>query len=147
MLVFFRSPRSEHSWVTAAGTVLDSSALIVSSLDIPHDDQADLCIRAGYIALRHIADYFGIHYDPQPKPLDAISITRAEFDTAWEHMTERNVPLKPDRDQAWRDYAGWRVNYDVPLLALAELTVAPYAPWTSDRGLAERVKIPVFRLR
>jgi hypothetical protein len=34
-----------------------------------------------------------------------------------------------------RDYAGWRVNYDVPLLALAELTMAPYAQWISDRGL------------
>ncbi|HEY3116342.1 MAG TPA: hypothetical protein VGK54_06335 [Chloroflexota bacterium] len=146
-LVFFRSPRPEHSWVTAAGTVLDSSALIVSLLNIPHDDQADLCIRAGYIALRHIADYFGIKYDPQPKPTDAISITRPEFDAAWEHMTERGVPLKPDREQAWRDYAGWRVNYDVPLLALAELTVAPYAPWTSDRGLAQRVRVPIFRLR
>ena len=43
------------------------------------------------------------------------------------------VPLKPDRDQAWRDFAGWRVNYDVALVALARLTMAPMAPWSSDR--------------
>ena len=129
---------------TAAGTVLDAAALTSSTVDIPRDSRADLCIRAGYIALRHIADYFGIGYDPQPNATDAISITRAEFDAAWEHMAGRGVPLKADREQAWRDYGGWRVNYDVPLLALAELTVAPYAPWVSDRGLAQRVKVPVL---
>jgi len=42
--------------------------------------------------------------------------------------------LKADRDQAWLDFAGWRVNYDTVLLALAELTMAPYAPWSSDRS-------------
>ena len=49
-------------------------------------------------------------------------------------LEEVGIPIKSDRDQAWRDFAGWRVNYDTPLLSLAELTVAPYAPWTSDRS-------------
>jgi hypothetical protein len=44
------------------------------------------------------------------------------------------VSLKPDRDQAWHDFAGWRVNYDTTLLRLAALTMAPYAPWSSDRS-------------
>ena len=57
-LVFFRSPRPEHSWVTAAGAVLDAAALMRSSIDTPPDPRADLCIRAGFLALRHIADYF-----------------------------------------------------------------------------------------
>ncbi|MEA2640493.1 MAG: hypothetical protein QOF51_1887 [Chloroflexota bacterium] len=133
-LVFFRSPQPQHSWVTAAGAVIDSAALIVATLDIPHDAQVDLCIRAGYIALRHIADYFGIPYDHEPKAGDLISITRTEFDEVWDRLAARGVPLKPDREAAWHAYAGWRVNYDVPLLALAELTMAPYAPWSSDRG-------------
>ena len=42
--------------------------------------------------------------------------------------------MKPDREQAWTDWAGWRVNYDTVLLQLAELTMAPYAPWTADRS-------------
>jgi hypothetical protein len=146
-LVFFRSPRPEHSWVTAAGAVLDSSSLIIAALDIPHDAQADLCIRAGYLALRHIADYFRIAYDPDPKPGDPISVTRAEFDEVWDRLASGGVPLKPDRDQAWRSFAGWRVNYDLPLLALAELTVAPYAPWSSDRGVAGGVRLPLLRIR
>jgi hypothetical protein len=42
--------------------------------------------------------------------------------------------MKPDRDAAWAAFAGWRVNYDSVLLALATLVMAPYAPWSSDRS-------------
>jgi hypothetical protein len=146
-LVFFRSPRPEHSWVTAAGTVLDSTALILSVVDIPRNSQGDLCVRAGYLALRHIADYFRIPYNPNPSPLDSISITREEFDEAVDQLVAAGVPIKADRDQGWRAFAGWRVNYDVPLLALAELTMAPYAPWTSDRGAPGRPRVSLIWLK
>ena len=56
MLVFFRSPQPDRSWVTAAGAVLDTASLVNAALDVPHDTQADLCIRAGYIALRRIGN-------------------------------------------------------------------------------------------
>ena len=48
-------------------------------------------------------------------------------------LTAAGVPLKADRDQAWRDFQGWRVNYDTVLLALCALVVAPPAKWSSDR--------------
>jgi fumarate reductase subunit D len=118
-LVFFRSPRPDRSWVTAAGAVLDAAALTSSAVDIPADAQAALCVRAGYLALREIADFFSIPYDPDPDPTDPISVTREEFDAACERLEAGGVPLKPDRDQAWRDFAGWRVNYDCVLLDLA----------------------------
>ncbi|MGB5843924.1 MAG: hypothetical protein WBG94_05750, partial [Anaerolineales bacterium] len=66
---------------------------------------------------------------------DPISITRQEFDQAYDQLASQDLPLKPNRDQAWRDYAGWRVNYDQVLLALADLTMAPAAPWSSDRSM------------
>jgi len=132
-LVFFRSPDPDHSWVTAAGTVLDTAAFILAAVDIPRDPQADLCLRAGFLTLRRIADYFGIAHNPTPAPGDPISITRDEFDAAYDALAAVDVPLKPDRNRAWRDFAGWRVNYDTALLTLAQLTVAPAAPWTSDR--------------
>jgi hypothetical protein len=144
VLPFFRSPQSHRSWVGAAGAVLDGAALTLACLDIPRDTQADLCIRAGYLALRSIASVFGIDFDPDPAPDDPISVTRAEFDVAWDEMQRAGVPLKADQDQAWLDFAGWRVNYDRVLLALAELTIIPYTPWISDRYLANA---PVTLLR
>lgn len=135
-LAFFRSPQPDHSWVTAAGAVLDAAALAVSALDLPHDVQANLCIRAGYLALRRIADFFEIGYETQPSPTDSISITRAEFDAACRELAASGVALKPDLDQAWKAFVGWRVNYDAVLLALCTLTMAPPAPWSSDRAPA-----------
>jgi hypothetical protein len=134
-LVFFRSPQPDHSWVTASGAVLDGAALFVSSVDGPGDAQAEIMIRAGYLALRRIADFFGIPYDPDPKQGDPVSITREEFDEALDRLAGAELALKPDRDKAWRDFAGWRVNYDSVLLSLAGLTSAPYAPWSSDRSM------------
>lgn len=69
-----------------------------------------------------------------PDPGDPISITRAEFDAACAEMESASLPLKSDRDQAWRDFAGWRVNYDTVLVVLAGLLVAPWTPWSSDRA-------------
>lgn len=133
-LVFFRSPQPEYSWVTAAGTVLDTASLILSSVDVAWDAQAALCVRAGFLAMRHIADFFRVQYKQDPQfPTDPISITREEYDQVIERFMDAGVPLKEDSEQAWLDFAGWRVNYDKPLLALSQLTMAPVAPWTSDR--------------
>ena len=44
------------------------------------------------------------------------------------------VPVKSDLDRAWRDFGGWRVNYDRTLINLCEFVKAPYAPWSSDRS-------------
>ncbi|MEW5871568.1 MAG: hypothetical protein AB1894_20000 [Chloroflexota bacterium] len=133
-LVFFRSPQPWHSWVTAAGAVLDAAALTRSAVDIPIDAQADLCIRAGYLALRQIAAFFGISFPANPQyPADPISVRRDEFDAALEQLAGDGIPLKSDREQAWLDFAGWRVNYDAVLVGLARLTMAPLAPWSSDR--------------
>ena len=134
-LAFFRSPQADHSWVTAAGAVLDGAALTISSIDAPHDVQADICIRAGYLSLRRIAGGFGIDFDAEPAPDAPISIIRQEWEDAMDDLAAAGVPIKPDRDEAWRGFAGWRVNYDTVLLELAELTDAPYAMWSSDRGV------------
>ena len=143
-LVFFRSPRPQHSWVVAAGTILDAAALTLSALDLPTSASAQLSIRAGFLALRRITDYFDIPYPVDPQyPRDPISISRAEFDEALDTLAAEGVPLKADRNQAWLNFAGWRVNYDFVLLTLCHLTMAPSAPWSGDRPLKTKLaKIP-----
>lgn len=138
-LVFWRSPQPDHSWITASGAVLDAAALMRSVVDVPNDMQADLTIRAGFLALRRIADFFAVDYVHTPSfPANPISIARAEFDAACARLEAQGVPLRADREQAWLDFGGWRVNYDTVLLALCQLTVAPYAPWSSDRSLVPK---------
>lgn len=133
-LAFFRSPQPERSWVVAAGTVLDAAALYLACLPQREAGPPGVTLRAGYLALRRIATFFGIEFDPDPQATDPISITRAEFDAAFSRLADAGLPVVEGRAQAWRDFAGWRVNYDAVLLALAEITMAPLAPWTSDRS-------------
>ena len=53
----------------------------------------------------------------------------------YELLVAGGVPVRSDREKAWRDFAGWRVNYDTVLLQLAALVFAPEARWVSDRGV------------
>jgi hypothetical protein len=145
MLAFFRSPQPQRHWVTAAGTVMDCAALVMAALEGPRQPRAALAVRSGFLALRRIAGFFGVRYDPDPAPTDPISITRAEFDEAYDELERAGLPLVSDRDRAWRDFAGWRVNYDTVLLAMAEITMAPYAPWTSDRSTLDHRRPRVRR--
>ena len=146
-LVFFRSPHPERSWITAAGCVLDTAALVASVVDRDDDAEVDVMLRTGFFTLRRIADYFGIDYDQNPKPGDPISVTRAEFDLVCVELHAAGVPLKADRDQAWKDFAGWRVNYDTVLVALCALVMAPPAKWSTDRITGAYQRPAVFRRR
>ena len=144
ILVYFRSPVPERSWITSAGLVLDSASLYCSVLDLEADSRAQLMIRTGTLSLRRICDYFGFEYDPDPAPADLVSIGRAEFDQVFDFFVEVGMPVVTDRDRAWRDFAGWRVNYDKPLLSLATWVDAPEVHWSSDRKIAVR-RPRVFR--
>jgi hypothetical protein len=132
-LVFFRSPHPERSWITAAGCVLDTAAIIASTVERRQHSEAALLMRTGFLSLRRIADFFEIPYDPDPRPTDAISVSRREFDLLCTELIAVGVPLKRDREQAWRDFSGWRVNYDEVLVQLCDLVMAPPAKWSSDR--------------
>src|SRR6476646_8300139 len=139
LLNFFRSPSPDRSWVTASGSILDAASLINSTVDAGWHPMAGLCVRSGFTALRSIGDFFGMEYPRDPQPGDPITITRDEWMAARDEMAAAGVPLREDVDQAWLDFAGWRVKYDTVLVTLAALMQAPYAPWSSDRSVRFRV--------
>ena len=134
VLPFFRSPTPGRHWLVAAGTVLDAAAVMTSSVQGGQSPDGSYCIRAGFLALRHIATFFRIAHDDDPEPDDPITITRTEFDELLARLERVGVPLVADRERAWRDFAGWRVNYDTVLLSLAGLTIAPPVPWIGARS-------------
>ena len=142
-LAFFRSPRPERSWITAAGTVLDTAALSLSSLDGGFSAEGALCLRQGFLTLRRICDYFGIETPQDPTADDPISVSRDDFDVVLDQLVLGGLPVTSDRDAAWLAFQGWRVNYDQSLVSLAKLIYAPPGHWSSDRAGA----IPELRLR
>lgn len=104
-LVFFRSQQPDQSWLTAAGALLDAASLFVAAVDHTqviddhrgqvHVPEAEVCIRAGYLTLRRIADYFEVPYDPDPDPHDPISVAREEFDAAVAIWLKQACPWSP----------------------------------------------------
>lgn len=118
ILTYYRSPIPGQTWIAAAASVLDSAALFNSAVDKPVSPSAGLCIRSGWMTLRGLADYFRIPYPTSFDETVPVSITRAEFDGALEHLVGSSVPVLADRDAAWRDFVGWRVNYDAIVEAL-----------------------------
>lgn len=66
-LVFFRSARPHLSWVNSAGVVLDGAAHSLSLLDDDEESTTKAVVpRAGFLALRRIADLFQISYLTDP---------------------------------------------------------------------------------
>jgi hypothetical protein len=92
-LVYFRSPHPDRSWATAAGAVLDTAALAVSTVDAVRQPAAELRIRSGYVALRRIGDFFGMPYDPAPSRMPrSLSTGR--------HWSGHDLPRHDPRDSS-----------------------------------------------
>lgn len=135
---FFRSPAPDRHWLIAAGCILDTAAIIASSVKIERAIQSAIAITPGFIALRTIADYFDMDYNHDPNPNDPISIHYEEFIAVLEELQAAGVPLYDDWEDCWDHFSGWRVNYDEVLLQLAWITTAPYGYWSSDRAMQWR---------
>ena len=132
-VVFYRSSQPSTSWITTAGAILDASALFSSTVDRQVVPWLDLCFQAGCHTLRDIAADMGVPPGFSLDPNASIHVTRAEYDTACEQLSSAGVPLKTERDEGWHAFVAMRRQYDMPLIALAQIVNAPEAPWSSDR--------------
>ena len=112
--------------------VLDTASLMVSTIDVQPSPRAALCIRSGFVALSSLADTFEIDLPHDPSLDDPISIDRATFDQLCADLAARGLPLKEDLDQAWIDFAGWRVNYDAALYGLFDYLRIEPGEWFGD---------------
>ena len=49
-----------------------------------------------------------------------------------DELETRGLPLVADRDEAWRNFAGWRVNYDASLHGLLDELRMDAGEWFGD---------------
>jgi len=129
ILNYYRSPNPMQTWIGSAATVLDAAALFNAVVDAKPSPTAGLCIRSGWLTLRKLADYFGVTYPTQLDRTVPVSITREEFDLVLIRLDRIGVPLVADRDAAWFDFAGWRMNYDAIIEAFYLLFNCPRTDW------------------
>ncbi len=133
-LIWFRSPRPLSSWVTAQLAVLDAAALYLALLpNASGQIQARLCLRGGFTCLANIARAIGISVPLDADPNDGISLSYEDFVEAIERLRGVDFPVERPVEDAWKDFLGWRVNYEAAAYALAWATDAPPALWSGPR--------------
>lgn len=130
VLSFFRSPQAGRSWVSAAGIILESAALISSTVDQPRDQQMELCFKAGCIAINRVARFFQNNAHATPTPLapdadPATDPTHQEFLNAYANLQEQDLTLLRDPEKAWRHYQELHSRYAEALQYLGVLLMTP----------------------
>jgi hypothetical protein len=137
-LLWLRSPVPWRSWLTGLTAVMDAAALqdAVSPGAAPR--QARVCLQMGTNCFRAMADALRVDYDPDPLPTRGIRLTRDEFMVGVDRLRRAEFPFERTPEEAWRHFAGWRVNYEEIVDALTALVMPPPAPWFPVRpGLGE----------
>ncbi|HWF16192.1 MAG TPA: hypothetical protein VG244_08445 [Acidimicrobiales bacterium] len=150
ILSYFPETRPDHSWVAAIGALLDASALVLSASETGAGDTFEdiekgptMILVYGMPSFVRIARAASLPL-PEPvgfteltghfnEPAPPITISRAEYDDAMAQLTPLIEVPAERQEEGWRRFAWVRSSYEPALRALAGLTFASPAPWTSDR--------------
>jgi hypothetical protein len=150
ILSYFPETHTDHSWVATVGSLLDAAALVTSASrteagEIYEDvEKGPLTVLVyGLPLVVRIARAANIPLPPptrlpvvlahQGEPAPEISVARGEYLAAMAAVAPI-LALEPGQEEeGWRRFAWTRSAYDPALRALAGLTTAFPAPWTTDR--------------
>jgi hypothetical protein len=110
VLIRFRSPTAESSWLIGMLAVLDAAALHLALDPESAPFEARLCLQMGFTALRAICESIGVPVDRDPRPDAPLRLTRDEFDEGVALIASSGFPTERSGDEAFADFAGWRVN-------------------------------------
>jgi hypothetical protein len=153
ILAYFPETQRDHSWVAAVGALLDASTLVLSASETGAGDSFEdiekgpmMILVYGMPAFVRVARAASIPLAEPPglaeltahfsEPAPSITISRAEYDDAMAELAPL-ISVPPERlEEGWRRFAWVRSSYEPALRALAGLTFASPAPWTSDRAAA-----------
>jgi hypothetical protein len=142
VLLSFRSPHPERSWIVGLMAVLDAAAIQLAITPKTAPPEARLVLRAGFTALRDIAAAVRFPYDPDPQPEAPIQLTFDEFDAAVARVAATGFATERSVEEAWPHFRGWRVNYEAIGYELCRRTDAVRALWTGPRDFPGEPKAP-----
>jgi hypothetical protein len=139
-LMWFRSPDPSRSWLLALLAMLDAAALHDSLCPSSAPRQARIFLNMGSHCLRSLAQALRIPFDRDPLPTAPLRLSEEEFRAGTDRLAQFDFPFERPPADAWRHFAGWRVNYESIADALTRLIVPPPAPWLPSRpGLGDPV--------
>jgi len=126
MLVLFRSPHDNTSWVTSLGAVLDAATLLLTTVEHDPNETTKLLYGTGVHAIEDLFYYLRLD---EHETL----IGRDEFEDVIRDMKEDGFSVRPV-DDAFARFTEKRAKYAPRLDAIAVLLAAPPAQWIGDRS-------------
>jgi hypothetical protein len=126
ILVLFRSPHDNTSWVTSLGSVLDAATLMLTSVEGEPDERAKLLYGTAVHAVEDLYYYLRL------TEREAV-IQRDEFEDVLDDMKDDGFAIRP-LDDAFARFTEKRAKYAPRLDALAVLLAAPPGLWIGDRS-------------
>lgn len=131
ILIFFRSSHDYQSWVGTLGTLMDASALTLTTIDAEANVQGQALIL--YSLARHLTHDFADYFELDEGDGNA-GIERSEFEDACNKLSAAGHRVG-DRDLAWRRFCDLRGKYAAQLNSLARWLEIPPVQWVGDRSL------------
>ncbi len=126
MLVLFRSPHDNTSWVTSLGAVLDAATLLLTTVEDAPNESTKLLYGTGVHAMEDLFYYL------RPPERESV-IGRDEFEDVVRDMKEDGFSVRPV-DDAFARFTEKRAKYAPRLDAIAVLLAAPPGQWIGDRS-------------
>jgi hypothetical protein len=144
VLMRFRSPAPNSSWLVSLVAVMDSAALwlALSPGRVPALE-ARLALRMGFTALRSLAITLDIPVDFDPDPDGELALSYEEYLQGIDRIATTTFRMERSPEEAWPDFRGWRVNYEAVAYELAARLDAVPAPWTGPRPGGEAEVTPI----
>jgi hypothetical protein len=128
ILAFYRSQHEQQSWVGALTLILDTCALILTTLDGVPLEPARFCFAMARHAVVDLTQVLMIS-----PTLTVNRLAAAEFAGLQERLEEAGVRLRngTGSEQALADL---RATYEPFVSALAERVLVPLPPWSAPAG-------------
>jgi hypothetical protein len=151
ILSYFPETRQDHSWVASVGALLDACALVLSASETKAGE-AYQDVEKGplFLFVYGVPAFVGIARAasipiPEPTlladltphlgdPAPAITISRDQYLGAMAALAPIIAVSPGHEEDSWRRFAWLRLSYEPALRAMAGLTYASPAPWTTDRA-------------
>ncbi len=121
LLGFFRSSHDNLSWISALGTMLDASSLVLTTIAGVPRGEAKLLKRVG---THLVEDIYNLGF----RGGDSMTIDRAAFDAACDRLETAGYRLEP-RDRAWPAFESARATYAARLEGMAFYWATPATSW------------------
>ncbi len=129
LLGFFRSSHDNLSWISALGTVLDASTLLLTTIEGLPRGEAELFKRVGAHLVEDITNLgFRSGVTGDPRTAASVDLDRGAFDEAYRRLARSGYELVPV-DAAWRAFESARAEYAGRLNAMAAYWATPANSW------------------